>query len=208
VESLAVQSDGRILVGGFFNGIGGGTGVTARRGLARLDDTGVVEAFDPNVSIDALTAGTVQSIALQADGRILIGGNFLTVGGIARTDFARLESNGSLDATFGDVIGPDMGGSSINAIALQADGRILVGGSFSSSSGAIRNYIARYSNTAVAIESLVATGGSTVTWMRGGTSPEVDSVTFEVTTDGVTWTPLGAAARIAGGWRITGLSLP
>ena len=46
-------------------------------------------------------------------------------------------------------------------------------------------------------------------WFRGGAAPEVEQVTFEVSTDaGATWTPLGSGARIAGGWELSGLSLP
>jgi hypothetical protein len=45
--------------------------------------------------------------------------------------------------------------------------------------------------------------------MRGGTSPEVPSVAFELLTEGSgEWTPLGAGVRVAGGWQLTGLSLP
>ena len=44
--------------------------------------------------------------------------------------------------------------------------------------------------------------------MRGQTSPEVWRVTFEDSTNGVTWTSLGNGTRISGGWQLTGLSLP
>lgn len=42
--------------------------------------------------------GTVSSIGVQADGKILIGGEFTTVTGVARSNFARLESNGTLNS--------------------------------------------------------------------------------------------------------------
>jgi hypothetical protein len=44
--------------------------------------------------------------------------------------------------------------------------------------------------------------------MRGQASPEVWRVTFEQSADGITWTSLGKGSRIAGGWELTGLSLP
>ncbi|MCX6902773.1 MAG: hypothetical protein NTW03_04725, partial [Verrucomicrobia bacterium] len=49
--------------------------------------------------------------------------------------------------------------------------------------------------------------GSTITWLRGGTSPEVWRATFDQSTDGLTWTSLGAGTRIPGGWQLTGLSV-
>src|SRR5205807_1260252 len=70
VLSIAVQADGKILAGGAFNGatsIGGQT----RNHIARLDaTTGLADSFDPNAN------SNVQSIAVQADGKILAGGVF------------------------------------------------------------------------------------------------------------------------------------
>ncbi len=69
VLSIAVQADGKILVGGFFtaNSIGGQT----RNYIARLDaTTGLADSFDPNAN------SGVYSIAVQADGKILAGGDF------------------------------------------------------------------------------------------------------------------------------------
>jgi len=44
--------------------------------------------------------------------------------------------------------------------------------------------------------------------LRGGAAPEVSAVTFELSTNGGgSWTPLGTASRISGGWELTGLSL-
>ena len=49
--------------------------------------------------------------------------------------------------------------------------------------------------------------GSNITWLRGGTSPEVWRTTFDVSSDGTNWVGLGAGSRISGGWQLTGLSL-
>ncbi len=65
--SIAVQADGKILVGGDFTSIGGQT----RNRIARLDaTTGLADSFDPNAN------SRVHSIAVQADGKILAGGDF------------------------------------------------------------------------------------------------------------------------------------
>ncbi len=88
VSSIAVQADGKILAGGFFNNIGG----QPRNYIARLDaTTGLADSFDPNAN------QAVLSIAVQADGKILVGGFFTTLspnGGTAvtRNYIARLET--------------------------------------------------------------------------------------------------------------------
>ena len=72
----------------------------------------------------------------------------------------------------------------------------------------IEHQIGRLTSTDAAIQSLTVTnGGSVVTWSRRGTAPEVWRVTFESSTDGVTYSPLGSGARVAGGWQLTGLGL-
>src|SRR5260221_1818843 len=94
------------------------------------------------------------------------------------------------------------------SLAVQADGKILVGGGFTTLGGQSRTNIGRLDNTGPATQSLIF-DGSTLTWMRGGTSPEVWRTTFEYSPDGGTaWTNLGAGSRIQGGWQLTGLALP
>jgi hypothetical protein len=92
---------------------------------------------------------------------------------------------------------------------VQSDGKLVVGGAFTALGGQTRSCIGRLSNDAAALQNLTAnTSGTTVTWTRSGAGPEVWRVTFESSTDGVTYTPLGAGTRIAGGWQLTGLTLP
>ena len=91
VYSIAVQPDGKILIGGYFTTIGGVT----RNRIARLNPDGSLDtAFDPNAN------NNVYSIAVQPDGKILIGGNFTTIGGVTRNRIARLNPDGSLDTAF------------------------------------------------------------------------------------------------------------
>ena len=46
------------------------------------------------------TNGFVSALALQHDGKVLLGGSFTTVNGQLRNRIARLNADGSLDATF------------------------------------------------------------------------------------------------------------
>jgi uncharacterized delta-60 repeat protein len=128
VWALAVQSDGKILVGGEFSKLGGGgSGVTTRNGIGRLNADGTIDpGFNPGVT-KATGVPIVYTMALQADGQIVVGGYFNGVGGVTRNYIARIDAGGIVDGAF------NPGASSIsgvNALALQADGKILVGGSF------------------------------------------------------------------------------
>lgn len=201
VYGMALQTDGSVLLGGAFTAVGG----EGRLGLARVDSTGAVDlTFNPNV-----LGGAVASIAVQTDGRILIGGSFIQIGATPRNYVARLEANGAVDASFDP--NPN---NEVSALALQADGKVLMGGPFSTlqPNGAAapvsRNLFARLVNDE-ATESLTVPSDSRVEWLRGGSSPETQHVTFEVSTDsGASYAPLGSGARIIGGWELTGLTLP
>src|SRR5450755_4773628 len=140
VYAIAVQADGKILVGGTFTGANSIGGQTRNR-IARLDPTtGLADSFNPNAN------GQVQSIALQADGKILAGGFFNganSIGGQTRNYIARL------DATTGlaDSFDPNAN-NGVNSIAVQADGKILAGGAFTTlapigGAAVTRNRIAR-----------------------------------------------------------------
>ncbi|MEQ1935625.1 MAG: choice-of-anchor D domain-containing protein, partial [Fimbriimonadaceae bacterium] len=142
-------------------------------------------------------------MAVQADGRIVIAGQFTQVGGVARNRIARLNANGTLDAAFNSNAN-----SIVFCTALQPDGKALFGGVFLAVGGVTRNFVAR-SDGDPATQSLVASSANRVEWLRGGTSPETQGVTFDLSIDGgTTWASLGAGTRIIGGWEMTGLSLP
>ena len=123
VRSIAVQSDGQILVGGDFTTIGGQT----RSRIARLNPaTGSADAFNPNASATNISSTTVNTIAVQANGQVLAGGFFNSIGGQPRINLARL--NASTGAA--DAFNPNLSiVTNVNAISVEADGRILVGGS-------------------------------------------------------------------------------
>lgn len=194
VSTIAQQADGKLLIGGTFTLIG----TTDRNRLARLIlATGALDAtFNPNAN------AAVQMLALQANGQILLGGAFTQVGGVARNYFAKLNPNGSVDLGLNPA--PN---ASISAIAIQSNGRILVGGGFSTINGANNLYSARLPNNTSAVQTLSVTGNNQIDWARSGATPELEQVMLEQWTS-TGWTSLGAATRVTGGWRRTGLSLP
>ena len=194
VFSLAVQADGKILVGGRFTAVGG------------QPHTNIVRLNSSNGSVDSSfnlgANGMVNTMAVQTDGKILLGGYFTLLGGQTRNHLGRFNANGSLDATF------DPGANdTVRSLTVQADGKIVVGGDFNTLGGQSRTNIGRLNNTGEATQSL-AFNGTTITWLRGGTSPEVWRTTFDICTNGADWISLGAGQRIAGGWQRTGLNYP
>ncbi len=204
VYSLAVQADGKILVGGYFTTLGG----QPRNRIGRLDSDGTLDpTFNPGTGGNT---PSVRSLAVQADGQILVGGRFTTLGGQSRTNIGRLSREGSVDVSFNPGAAntvlsapPDV----VLSLAVQGDGKILVGGWFARLGGQMRANLGRLNNTDPATQSL-AFDGADITWLRGGTSPEVWRTSFEASANGNDWGSLGAGARIAGGWRLTGVSVP
>lgn len=133
VQSVVVQPDQKILIGGSFNVAGN----AARRGVARLNADGTLDgSFDIGNGVN----GTVNSLALQSDGKVLLAGNFNQVEDTSRRFLARLNSSGVLDSTFNPGSGPD---ASVDVIKIAPDGRIFIGGQFSLFSGFPRQGVAR-----------------------------------------------------------------
>lgn len=133
VFALAIQSDGKIVIGGYFTSYNG----TARNHLARLNADG---SLDETFTIGTGPDESVQSISIQSDGKIIIGGYFTAYNGTPANNIARLNANGSLDATF--IMGTGAN-NEVTTTEIQGDGKIIIGGSFSSYNGTTRNRIAR-----------------------------------------------------------------
>ena len=133
VKSVAMQLDGKVLLGGWFSSING----TMRNGIARLNADGSLDgSFNPGTGTD----GNVASIALQPDGKVVLGGDFTTVNGTTRNRIARIHSNASLDTSFNPGTGVE---GSVRSIALESDGDVLIGGNFLTVNGVLRSYVAR-----------------------------------------------------------------
>jgi uncharacterized delta-60 repeat protein len=158
VHALALQPDGKVLIGGEFSTVG--PIPTTMNHVARLTSTGGFDSsflFNPGVGY-----WDVYALALQSDGNVLIGGDFTTVNGATRNYVARLTSTGALDTTFGDA----NVGATVWALALQTDGKVLIGGEFTTV-GPIpttMNHVARLLNakpTAVTLSQFRASANDT-----------------------------------------------
>ncbi len=132
IQSIETYADGKILLGGKFNLI---NGVTRYR-LARLNaDSTVDSTFQINTSSTGNYFSTIQDvylIRLQADGKMIVSGFFdYFLGGAAKKNLVRLNSDGSIDATFDltfvihDWSQILIGGQ--NRFAIYSDGKLMVG---------------------------------------------------------------------------------
>lgn len=138
VKTVAVQPDGKLLIGGSFDQVGG----QPRHYLARLNSDGTLDTgfSDPNLD------SNVWAIAVQPDGKVLAAGDFTHIGVTAQNYFARFTAGGAFDSSFAD---PQLCCIPARAVALQADGHILIGGYFSQAGGQSHFYFARFSASGV-----------------------------------------------------------
>src|SRR5262249_24373619 len=97
--------------------------------------------------------------------------------------------------------------NTVTSIAVQPDGKILLGGNFLKVAGQTHFSLARLVNTDPAHQAL-RFDGSTITWLRSGACPEVWRAGFEMSTNSSDWAALGAGERTPGGWRMTNVSAP
>jgi uncharacterized delta-60 repeat protein len=149
VQSIVIQDDGKILIAGSFSSYAGVT----RQKIARLNSDGSLDtSFDSSSGANS----TVSTMTLQSDGKVLIAGYFTMYGGVARQNFARLNTNGSLDAGFNIGTGPN---SSIREIGVQSSGKIIIGGYFSQYNGVSVSYLARL-NTDGSLDTSFNSSGS------------------------------------------------
>lgn len=92
-------------------------------------------SFNPGTGFNALAIGSTMS-----NGKLVVGGVFTTYNGQSTPRIARLNTNGTLDTTFNPGTGPN---SVVTAVSSVEDGKVLIGGIFSSYNGSSTNRIAR-----------------------------------------------------------------
>jgi len=97
-------------------------------------------SLDTTFNIGTGFGSQVESLKLQADGKVIAAGGFTTYNSTARNRIARLNADGSLDTTFNIGTGANL---TINTIAIQPDGKVLIGGFFTTYNSTARNRIAR-----------------------------------------------------------------
>jgi len=150
VYSLAIQSDQKILMGGTFSYYGG----SVTNNIARLNTDGTQDfTFKTGGGFNA----SVNNLAIQSDQKIIAASTFTTYSGSSANGIARLNLDGTLDATF--VTGSGFLGYArfIGGLGIQSNQKIVVGGDFSEYSGSHSRRIARI-NTDGTFDSTFNTG--------------------------------------------------
>lgn len=164
-NALALQADGRIVVAGTTTS----TGSTSNIALVRLNVDGTLDGSFGAGTADGTSDGVVsvslgdgddaaRSLAIQADGKILVAGITTAADKSTNIAVARLLANGTLDASFGagtadgtpdGVVAVSLGAGNdvVNALALQADGKIVLAGSTTSTGSSANIAVARLTTT-------------------------------------------------------------
>ena len=120
IRSMALQTDGKILIAGAFITYNG----TTRNYIARLNTNG---SLDAAFNMGTGTNHPINFVGVQTDGKIIIAGEFSQYNGITRHNIARINSDGTLDPSFDPGAGPD---NYILCTTIQSDGKIIIGGEF------------------------------------------------------------------------------
>jgi len=126
-QVLLRESDTQLLLGGTFAG-----------GVSRVFTNGTVDAtfstgIGPVNAPEGPSFTFIESLIRLSNGKYLVGGRFTSFSGVAVTNLVRLNTNGSVDLTFMRHVmyystTPSQGPGGIHKLALQSDGKILVGG--------------------------------------------------------------------------------
>lgn len=130
VNTLARQSDGKIIVGGQFYNYNG----TPSASIIRLNTDG---SIDNSFTIGTGFNGAVTALGVESNGKIVVAGTFDDYNSNYSKGVVRLNSDGTFDPTF--VTGTGISGArnfySMNAITIQSDDKIILGGRFNGYNG-------------------------------------------------------------------------
>ena len=132
------QADGKVILGGNFYSIAG----AERHNLARLNiDGSIDDTFDPGDGAD----NVVFAIVLQPDGKLIVGGLFSSFDHIPASKVTRLNKDGTVDTSFSYPIHvtSDFSVPIVRALAVQPDGKLIIGGFFSAVNGFRQQNLAR-----------------------------------------------------------------
>jgi len=131
VRDVLSLSNTNILIAGCFFQVAS----QAQTDVALLDSSGgLVSGFKSDIDIDSL----VYALQEQPDGKFLLGGQFAQVNGVARSNLARLELDGTLDAAFNPIID-----GLVRSIINTSDSKIGIAGFFNNVGGAAHQSLAK-----------------------------------------------------------------
>ena len=144
ILTTAIQSDGKVIIGGDFTTFN----ETSTNKIARLNGNGTL---DSSFNVGTGPNYSVATTSIQSNGKIIIGGGFTTFNESVRGGIVLLNSDGSLDADFNVGAGTD---SSVSSNSIQTDGKIIIGGTFTSYNGTVKTRVARINGSTLDIPSI------------------------------------------------------
>jgi len=141
-RAIVSQSDTRVLIGGFFTNVNG----TIVNHITRLNYNGTLDStFNVGAGADNIVYSLAETFDSVGTRKLYVGGAFLNINSTPRSRIARLNDNGTVDASFAPGVGAD---GAVYAIvpyptnSVRA-GQVLIGGDFTSINGVARGHIAR-----------------------------------------------------------------
>lgn len=147
-EIFKQQTDGKLVVGGYYTTY---QGVSANRIVRLNTDFSIDTTFAYGTGFNAETIG----LGIQSDGKIVVAGAFTSYNGTARNRIVRLNTDGSIDGTFNVGTGFN---ATVWALTIQPDGKILLGGDFTSYSGSAVSKIVRLNTNGSIDDTFVSPG--------------------------------------------------
>ena len=142
INDMQLLADGKIMIAGAFTEV---NGAANQHRVARLNADGSTDtSFAQSLAVN----DQITSLAIEANGKAIVGGNFSQIGGATRMGLARLNADGSPDASFNPSVNISAGG--VSDVYLQTDGKLLIGGQFTKANGQSHVRIARLLNASTA----------------------------------------------------------
>jgi N-acetylneuraminic acid mutarotase len=169
VRALAVDGQGRVYVGGFFTRAGG----VSANSVARFDPaTNSWSALGTGANNGV--SGSVNALAIDGQGRVYVGGRFAQAGGVSANNVARFDPQANSWSALGTGANNGVSDTSfserVNALAIDRQGRIYVGGQFTRAGEVSANNVARFDPQANSWSAL-GTGSSNGVSGRSPISP-------------------------------------
>jgi len=180
VSDIKIQSDGKILAIGSFTAYSG----SAKNYIVRTQTSG---AIDNTFNIGTGFNNIPYNVYVQSDGKIIVGGTFITYSGSTNNRIVRINTDGTKDTSF------NLGSGFTNAIYItnqRSDGKIIAAGLFTAYSGSSNNYIVRINSDGTKDTTFnIGTGLDSAGWLAGvvnGISYDNQNNTY-LTSDNVTY---------------------